>query len=80
MNTPISAGQTMRLTGLILRSSLSHEEQAELEDRLVNLRPYEVADLVDFLEMNQLDLTQLSVYNNDDISKRLDYIESQEKT
>ena len=75
----ISAGQTMFLTGLIMRSSLPQQEQAELHDQISDMYQSEVNELVIFLEMNQLDLTQLSAYTNDDISKRLDYIESQEK-
>ena len=74
----ISGGQIMRLTGLILRSSLEEKQQTELLDNLSDLQRYEVDDLVAFLEMSQLDLTQLNVYTNTDISKRLDYIEKKE--
>ena len=69
----------MRLTGLILRSSLSEEERDELLELLFDMRDYEVPDLVVYLEMTQLDLTQLSEYNNVDINKRLDFIEKSEK-
>ena len=75
----ITGGQIMRLTGLILRSSLSSEEQSKLLDKVIELPPKEVPALVEYLEMNQLDLTQLSVYNKDDINKRLDKIDLQEK-
>ena len=74
----ISGGQIMRLTGLILRSSLEEKQQTELLDNLSDLQRHEVDDLVAFLEMSQLDLTQLNVYTNTDISKRLDYIEKKE--
>ena len=78
--SPISAGQIMRLIGLTLRSSLSEEYQTELIDILDDLRPHELPELIQFLEMQQLDLTQLSVYTKEDINKRLDYIDKQEKT
>ena len=74
----ISGGQVMRLQGLLLRSSLSKGQQAELSDRLCSMHPYEVSNLVEFLEMNQLDLTQLSNYTKTDINLRLDYIDKKE--
>ena len=76
---PISAGQLMRLTGLLLRSSLSFEAQDEMMSQLDSMRPYDVPDLVEYLEMNQLDLTQLNNYSKDDIDRRLDRIDVQEK-
>ena len=71
---PISGGQVMYLTGLIKRSSLTVDHQYELLDQLIGLYPYEVSDLVVYLELHQLDITQLMNYTKDDINKRLDYI------
>ena len=58
---------------------------SDLEHRLVNNKPltdetkqYEVLELTLYLEMNQLDLTQLNIYTNDDIQKRLNYIDLRE--
>ena len=78
-SNPISAGQVMRVTGLVLRSSLPREQQTELLDQLSDLRPYELPGLIQHLELHQLDLTQLSVYTKEDINKRLDYIDKQAK-
>ena len=64
----------MLLTGLIKRSSLTVDHQFELLDQLVDMRPYEVPALVGYLEIHQLDLTQLMNYTKTDINKRLDYI------
>jgi len=75
----ISSGQIMKLTGLVMKSSLEEGEQTELLDRINDLKPSEISDLIPYLEMNQLDITQLNTYTKDDITKRLDYIESQEK-
>ena len=79
MTKVISSGLVMRLTGLILRSSLSEQGQTTLIDQLGVMTPSEASRLTKYLEMNQLDLTQLSNYTNDDITKRLDYIEANEK-
>lgn len=75
----ISNKQIQRLTGLTLRSSLSHEQRAELIDSLADLPSYKAYEVGGYLSMNQLDLTQLANYNNSDINKRLDYIEANDK-
>ena len=75
---PISGGQVLRLTGLIMRSSLSVEEHDDLLEMIPYMAPYDVPDLVIYLEMHQLDITQLYNYTKEDISKRLDYLDKKE--
>ena len=70
----ISSGKIMYLTGLVLRSSLDENEQTELLEQIRDYPPSKVSDLVEFLEMNQLDITQLGNYNNKDIDKRLNWL------
>jgi len=74
----LSGGQIGYLTGLILRSSLSEEEQGSCLMGLQNITKSEMEDLILHLEMHQLDITQLSSYNNKDINKRLDYLDFDE--
>ena len=69
----------MMLTGLIKRSSLDPFEQEDLLDRIGELRPYELPKIIQYLEVHQLDVTQLVNYTNKDIHKRLDYIDAYEK-
>ena len=74
----LSGGQIGYLTGLILRSSLSEEEQGSMLMGLQNTKQSEVEDLILHLEMHQLDITQLSNYTKTDINKRLDYLDFDE--
>jgi hypothetical protein len=76
---PISGGQVMHLTGLIKRSGLTVDHQHELLDQLAGMYPYEVPDLIVYLEEHQLDLTQLMNYTKADIDKRLDHVMTAER-
>jgi len=74
----ISGGYVMRLIGLVKRSSFPREVQDELIDSIPGMNNIEALEMEELLSMNQLDITQLSIYTNEDINKRLNWLDENE--